>query len=187
MAETPQPSDEVVFGNTVEALFVKALGYRITPACRERLKACGIDLDHLASYYPREAYYACVRLLAIELFPDEDEDDAMFQLGTAFMAGFGDTLLGKAMLAAVRVMGPRRSLVKMTNNFRSSNNYLQADLRELGPGSVELTLSQTSGAPGYFAGVLTSGLNYAGARGVRVTKKEYDGVRCTYAITWDAK
>jgi uncharacterized protein (TIGR02265 family) len=179
------PKEDVVFGNTVDALFLKALGRKLTMRCVERVKEAGIDLRaKLKTFYPRETYYRCVRILGEELFGELEEDRRMERLGTAFMDGFEQTLIGKATLQAVRFMGPKRTLAKMTSNFRSSNNYMQTELREEKPGDVYLTLSQTSGAPGYFEGVLTRAMAVAGAKGFEIRRAEYDGARCTYHITW---
>lgn len=179
--------EDVVFGNTVESLFLKGVGSRMTPRCYERVKEIGIDLQgKLKAYYPRQMYYACARAVANELFPLVSEDVAMFELGRAFMKGFEETMIGRAMLSAVRLMGPRRALRKMTQTFRSSNNYLTTELREIAPGHAELTLSETSGSPGYFHGVLYSGLVTAGAKNLTFERKDFDGKRCTFEIRWTA-
>jgi|GEM_PF-1466338 len=177
--------EDVVFGNTVEALFLKALGSRLTPRCYERAAAAGIDLrGKLKPFYPREPYYAAVRAVAEELFPELDPERRLFEMGLAFMSGFDQTLLGKAILAAVRLIGARRMLAKMTDKFRSSNNYMKTEMVERAPGDIELTLSQTSGAPAYFEGVLTYGLRVAGAKEVHISRLKEDGTHCTFAIKW---
>src|SRR6185369_5530629 len=101
-ASDAPPPEDVVFGNTVDALFLKALGTKLSMRCVERVKEAGIDLR------------SKLKLL----------------LGNAFMDGFERTLIGKAMITAVRFMGPKRTLAKMTTNFRSSNNCMQTELRE---------------------------------------------------------
>jgi len=178
-------TEDVVFGNTVDALFLKALGTKLSMRCVERVKEAGIDLrSKLKLFYPRETYYRCVRILGEELFGELDEDGRMTRLGNAFMDGFERTLIGKAMITAVRFMGPKRTLAKMTTNFRSSNNYMQTELREERPGEVLITLSQTSGAPGYFEAVLARAMGFAGAKSCSIRREAYDGARCTYRITW---
>jgi uncharacterized protein (TIGR02265 family) len=179
------PPEDVVFGNTVEALFLKALGTKLTMRCVDRVREAGIDLRaKLKLFYPRETYYRCVRILGEELFGELEEDQRMYRLGSAFMDGFELTLIGKAMLTAVRFMGPKRTLERMTSNFRSSNNYLKTELRAEKPGDVRITLSQTSGAPGYFEAVLTRAMGFAGAKDFRIAREGYDGARCTYHLTW---
>jgi uncharacterized protein (TIGR02265 family) len=184
MSNAPTPED-VVYRNTVEALFLKALGRRLSMRCVERVKEAGIDLrGKLQAFYPRETYYRCVRILGEELFGELGEEERMLRLGHAFMDGYEQTLIGKAMLQAVRFMGPRRTLERMTANFRSSNNYMQTELREEKPGDMHLTLSQTSGAPSYFEGVLVRAMAAARAKDCRIEREASDGSRCTFHITW---
>jgi uncharacterized protein (TIGR02265 family) len=179
------PAEEVVFRNTVEALFHRAFGSKLTDRCVERIRQGGIDLrNRLEGFYAREVFYRCVAILGEELFPWMGADERMVQLGTAFMDGFEQTLIGKAALQAARFMGTRRTLHRMAENYRTSNNYLQVTVEELGAGDARLTLSQTSGASGYYEGALRRGLELSGARGLVVRRDADDGPRCTLHVTW---
>ncbi len=177
---------DVVFDNTVDALFGRALGKKMTPRCRERLLAEGLDLSaKLKPFYPREQYYRFVNIAVEELFPGQPKDKAHYALGQAFIAGFNETLIGKAVISVVRMIGARRALERMTQNFRSSNNYMQTKLTQVSPGVHELWLSQTSGAPAYFEGVLFSSLSHTSAKNLKVERASYDGTACTLKISWD--
>jgi uncharacterized protein (TIGR02265 family) len=111
-------------------------------------------------------------------------DERMVQLGTTFMEGYNETLIGKAALTAARLMGTRRTLQRMAENYRTSNNYMLVTLEEVGPGDMRLTLSQTSGVSGYFEGALRRGLELCGAEGVVVRREVDNGKRCTLRVTW---
>ena len=179
------PAEDVVFKNTVEALFRRAFGSRLTGRCVERVREAGIDLQRpLEEAYPRETFYRCVRVLGEELYPEMTEDERMVQLGTTFMSGFEQTLIGKALLQTLRFMGARRALNRMAQNFRTSNNYLKVDVQELGPNEMRITLSQTSRASGYFEGVIRQALVLMGTQGVAVRREDDDGSRCTFHVTW---
>jgi uncharacterized protein (TIGR02265 family) len=187
-ASTQAPSEDVVYDSTVEGLFRRGLGRLMTEKCKARLKAAGLDLDgKLSRVYPRLRYYEFVNIAADELYAGRSRDDAHYELGKQFMAGYGDTLIGRAVLSMVKLLGPKKTLLRMTQNMQSSNNYMQTSTKELGPGSYELSLSQVSGAPRYFEGVIFSGLSLAGAKNVqvRIAKREGNGVvlRCD----WDEK
>ncbi len=180
-------SEEVVFDNTVEAHFHCALDPRITVPMRAKMKEHGIDLGaKLKPSYSRPTYYRCLQLAAEKLYPALGPERAKFELGKAFMADFGETMMGKATLAMLRMMSPKRVLIKMSQSFRSSNNYMQASVKELGPGEMELTLSETSGVPSYFEGVLDSGLKLAGAQDLSFQRVNFDSHRCTMRIRWRA-
>jgi len=169
----------------VEALFFRSMRSKITDRCVDRLREAGIDLrSKLQGFYARETFYRCVAILGEELFPWMGADERMVQLGTTFMDGYEQTLLGKAALQAARFMGVRRTLHRMAENYRTSNNYMQVEVQELGPGELKLTLSQTSGASGYYEGALRRGLQLSGARGLVVRREEDDGRRCTLHVTW---
>ena len=179
------PAEDVVFKNTVEALFRRAVGSRLTDRCVERIRQAGIDLQRpLEEAYPRETFYRCVRIVGEELFPELAEDERMVQLGTTFMNSFEQTLIGKALLQGLRFMGPRRALTRMAQNFRTSNNYLKAEVQDLGPGEMRITLWPTSGASGYFEGAVRQALLLIGTPGLAVQRENDDGNRCTFHITW---
>src|SRR3954464_9131366 len=94
-----QSQGDIVYDNTVEALFGRALGRKMTQKCRDRLKAEGLDLStKVKPFYPREQYYRFVDIAAQELFPGLTKDKADYELGSAFIAGFNETLIGKAVL-----------------------------------------------------------------------------------------
>lgn len=178
-------NEDVVFGNTVEALFLHALKERLTPRCLEVARDAGIDLSKkLKPFYPREAYYACVRAVAQELFPGEPHDRQMYEMGKAFMDGFHHTAMGHATMEAVKVMKPHRALERLTHSFRSSNNYMQTELIDRGPNEVEITLSQTTRAAAYFEAVLERILQLGGAKDISVERTVDDGARCTFRLRW---
>jgi uncharacterized protein (TIGR02265 family) len=176
---------EIVYDNTVEALFGRALGKKLTAKCKERLKNEGLDLGNkLRPFYPREQYYRFVNIAAEELFPG-NRDKAHYQLGSAFILGFNETLIGKAVISVVRMIGARRALERMTQNFRSSNNYMQTKLTEVAPNTYELWLSQTSGAPAYFEGVLQTALSPTSVKNLKVERANFDGTAVTLRISWE--
>src|SRR5262245_9750125 len=102
--------EDVVYGNTAEGLARRALAKGITPKIYERVKNVGIDLEKIQSAYPRQTYYQGLDILVEELFPSEKREEALRQLGSLFIDGYRETMLGRAVLSAVRLMGPRRSL-----------------------------------------------------------------------------
>ncbi|MDQ3262309.1 MAG: DUF2378 family protein [Myxococcota bacterium] len=185
---TPPTPEEVVFDNTVDGLFRRALGRRMSHRCKERLKAAGLDLDaKLKPAYPRLQYYDFVNIAAEELYGGMSRDAAHFELGKQFIAGFQETLLGKAVTSLVKLLGPRKTLGKMSQNMQSSNNYMKTSLKELGPGDCEITLSQVSGAPRYFEGVLLLAIELTGGAEAKVRPTPGEGPSYVYHCTWKDK
>jgi uncharacterized protein (TIGR02265 family) len=179
---------EVVFDNTVDAFFRRALGKRMTESCRARLKEAGIDLDRkLEPTYPRVTFYRGVVIAVEELFGGMSRENGLFRAGEAFFSGYAETLIGRAAVAVTRVLGPRRTLARMTQNFRSSNNYMETHLTELSPTHTELWLSQVSGVPTYFQGILTRAFALVEVKGAEIKIQKLDGSACTFELSWREK
>ena len=177
---------KVVFSHTVDGLFHQALSEKLTPAARERLKNAGLDLARaLAPVYPQEQYHQWVRIAAEEVYPGLPPGEALQRVGEAVVVGYGTTLMGTAVLATVKLLGPRRTLERTTYNFRSATNYLETKLKQLTDTSYELVINETSGVPQYFGGIMLQSMRVARAKNARVEIARLEGGACTYRITWD--
>ncbi len=180
--------EEVVYDSTVEGLFKRALGERFSLHSKQRLKDAGLDLDgKLQARYPRLKYYQFVRIAAEELYPGKPLEEAHYELGRAFIDGFRLTLIGKTVAGMARLLGPKKTLARMSQNMESSNNYLKTSHKELGPGKVEISLTQVSGAPGYFRGVLQRIMEIVNAANPRVRTIAAVGQGAAYLVEWDEK
>ncbi|WP_338869689.1 DUF2378 family protein [Myxococcus stipitatus] len=179
-------ADELlVFEQTIEALFLRALQGRLTPACKERLRQAGLDVDQkLRPAYSFDSWMAFLRIAAEELFPRDSVAQGTWKLGEAYIEGFRETMLGRAVLSLLRVLGPRRTLMRATQNFRAGNNYTESKLTELNPTQFELWMNEVGAYPDFTAGIIHAGLRVAGAQEVRVEPSNYDGHACTYRISW---
>lgn len=179
-------ADELlVFEQTIEAMFHRALNGRLTPTCKARLKEAGLDVDQKPRpAYPLVSWMTFLRIAAEELYPGEPLDSAAFKLGLAYMEGFRETMLGRAVLSLLRVLGPRRALARTSQSFRSSNNYQESRLTELGPRHFELWLNEVGSLPTFTSGLIHGGMKVAGARDIHIDLDGYDGHACTYRIKW---
>lgn len=178
------PDEQLVFAHTVEALFQNALGDKLSDKARARLKERGLDLVWLKPTYPAAQFHEWVRIAAEEIHPDLPLEDGLTQLGIAVLDGYEKTLLGRAVVAMGRVFGPKKTLARMTQNFRSSNNYMECRMTELDSNTYELWINQTSGCPSYFRGILKAAMTIAGAKDVVVDMRPGSGGECTYRISW---
>jgi uncharacterized protein (TIGR02265 family) len=177
--------NEVVFENTVDGLFHRGLGGRLSRTAKDRMRRVGLDLElKLNPAYPREIYYECVRIAAADIYPKLSPDEAYYQLGQDFMRGYETTFLGRALLSVIRIIGPKRSLQRMTHNLHSANNYMDTKLTEMGPSRFELWVNQTSGMPTYLQGVFQYALTIAGAKDLVVTIARREDAGCTYSVSW---
>src|SRR4029453_3394206 len=107
-----------------------------------------------------------------------------FKIGEACIDGFRETMLGRAVLSLLRVLGPRRALMRATQNFRAGNNYTESRLKELGPTQFELWMNEGGPDPSFTARTIHARLRVAGAHDIVIETSGYDGHPCTYRINW---
>jgi uncharacterized protein (TIGR02265 family) len=166
-AQVPEP--QVVFAHTLEGLFLQALGDRLPQEARAQLAREGLDLSRkLAPAYPQEDFSRWVALAARAVSPDLSPEAALAHAGEELVRGYERTLMGKAVLALVRLVGPRRALERMTRTLRSGNNYLDTRLSDWREGGCTLWVNETGGIPAFFVGLFERLLLTAGAREARV-------------------
>jgi uncharacterized protein (TIGR02265 family) len=177
---------ELVFQHGVEGLFHVSLKGRIPPALRARLKDAGLDLARpLLPAYPRAAWNHFLQLTAEGLWPTEPPERAYHALGRELLMGYSRTLMGGAILRLLRLIGPRRTLDRMTQNFRSAGNYNLCSVKDLAPREVLFWLNEPTLHPAYVAGILDAVLELVGVkqRDIQVHQQDVDG--CTYRVRWE--
>lgn len=177
--------EKVVFNHTIEAMFIRGLGAKLTPTSKNKLREVGVDLDkRLLPAYPFATWMKSLELAANDAFPSRPLPDAMFQMGELLIDGYRGTVMGTAVLAMIRVLGPKKTLKRTAQNFRSGNNYTEATLTELTPTCFELWMNEVGPFPSFTAGIMVAGLRAAGAEGIECTPHGHDGHSCTYRLSW---
>jgi len=156
----------VVFGNSVESL-VRVLGPALDETVRQKFLALGIDLFKPNPAYPYELWIQALQLAMNLLWPGVGREVATYRMGRAIFESYGQTVMGKALMALVKVLGPRRALERMSRNLRTTNNYSETRLTEVGPNRYELWVNKVA-FPHYFRGLLEAGLESGGAAEVKV-------------------
>ena len=179
-------TQKLVLSNCVEGLFRQGVGPQLTPRCRERLKAAGLDLEgRLEAAYPLARWREWLAIAAAELYPQLSEQDAHFQLGDRFLSGYFETLFGRVVLPLLRALGPRRALARLQQNFRSGNNFSEVTLVDHGPGDVEVRVNDVFARhPHFVMAIVTRAQEAAGAQGVQLQLQAFDGTACTLRLRW---
>lgn len=174
------------FSQTVEGLFIRGLGERLTPAAKEAIAKAGVDVTKLEPAYPAEAVeQACLAVLPF-VFPGVSEDEGLFELGRTFMRGYSSTVMGSAMVGVMKVIGARRSLERMTKNFRTGGNYIETKSTVLGPTSVALWFNDVGRMPGFFRGVIVGGGELIDVNDMRVAQQLGEPPTAVFTVTWSA-
>jgi uncharacterized protein (TIGR02265 family) len=166
VAAPAPPDGPVVFGTSVEAL-VRVLGPTLTEPVRARFLALGVDLERPNPAYPYETWLDALRLAMALKWPEAPLDEATYRMGRAIFESYGETVMGKALLQLVKVLGPRRGLERMTRNLRTTNNYSETRLTVVGPNQYHLWVNKVA-FPHYFRGLLEAGLEFGGAKHLSV-------------------
>jgi uncharacterized protein (TIGR02265 family) len=178
--------DKLVYAGTVEALFLKALENRLTPACRLRLREAGLDLEQkLTPTYTLEQWKLFLRIAADHIYAGMPSEAAYYSLGERFIDGYFSTLFGKALLGMARLLGPRRALTQARLCFRTSTNCSEVRIVERGQSEVEFWLTDIGAdQPTFVAGALARAAELSGGQRVVVVPEGFDGQSATYHVRW---
>jgi uncharacterized protein (TIGR02265 family) len=174
-------SERVVFSSVFESC-VRLLE-RSRPEALAQVRALGLTPDKLQAAYPAETWRAVSRIAANALFPRETPERADFLLGQRFMEQYAQTIIGAALMATLRIIGPRRAFTRVSRSFRTSNNYMEDRVTAHGPDDYELWLNETL-VPHVNQGVLQAALSAIGAQGCTVEIVSLDAEGVTYRCRW---
>jgi uncharacterized protein (TIGR02265 family) len=173
----------MMFSQAVDGL-VRALGEHLDEPAKDTLRELGLDLRRpLEPGYPLETWFKVMRFGAGLIAPGRPEAEQFELLGRRFVDGYEQTLVGRALLASMRVLGPRRMLERMNRNFRSGNNYTETQLVPRGPNDFELSFNQVK-SPEFYRGMLLAGLGRTGATGLAIQLVRHDDQGTTFRVTW---
>ena len=176
----PEP---MVFSQAVEGL-LRALGTRLDDAAKDHLRVLGLDVRaRLEPAYPLPVWTQVMRFSSTLVAPGRAPGEQMFELGRRFIEGYAETIVGRAMLTALKVLGPRRTLERMSRNFRSGNNYTQTKLDAHGPTDFTLWFNEVK-EPEFYRGMLTAGIDRSGAHTVVVKTITHDASGATFSVKW---
>lgn len=160
-------TERIIFANAFESLR-KVLPGELPPQLNEQLIALGVNFARLAPAYPLPTWRQAIELFAQQGRTLPLEDAAYFEMGRALVTHYGDSLIGKALLSAMQVIGPTRALKRLARSFRTTNNFSEATIVDVAPTHYRVTLNEVA-HPQFERGVLTEGMVRAGATDVRVS------------------
>lgn len=144
----------------------------MTAELRTELAQLGLKLGPpLLPGYPAEVIGAATQYAAPRLFPELSLDDAIYRMGEIAVDQFAYSLLGRALFPMLRVFGPRRTMLRMQSNIRTSNNFVTIDVVEVAPERFRLTFRETDGMPTFWKALADRGSQHSGV--VRPSAKKY--------------
>jgi uncharacterized protein (TIGR02265 family) len=169
---TRKAEEPLAFASMVEGMR-RALGDRVTEAAHRRFETIGIPMrGPLKPTYPRtiwiEASLYAGQLLSPELNPEQQR----VALGKRFVRGYMETIVGRALITAMRLLGPRRSMLRMQRSFNTGNNYSKVVIREV-PGALEVDVFGAP-YPEWYEGMIHESLIATGAKEAEVKAIRYE-------------
>jgi uncharacterized protein (TIGR02265 family) len=185
MAETQY----LIFSHSLQGLMSRAFPGGVPPELKAKLRTVGVDLDRpLLPAYPRETWARCIELAAPLAFPRESRELAWRKLGERMIDGYQETMIGRAMFATLRLLGPRRMLQRSQKSFRSGNNYTEVRLTDVAPTVVDVWINETEDVLRHFTvGLVLAGMRAGGALEPQADIHQVDARGFTVRAAWQEK
>ncbi len=179
------PVEWVVFAHTFTAVVERLPPGTITAKLKTDLRAAGFDLDRKALVaYPQEVWVKFTYILSKALFPHLEEPQAHRRFGELLIEGYAQTTMGKAVMALLRIIGPRRGLTRTAKSFRSGNNYFETRFEEVGPNTFHWWVNETGTHPQMLAGMVFAAMKDMGVAKPEVEFLDSPGPGRTYRVAW---
>jgi uncharacterized protein (TIGR02265 family) len=177
------PSERVVFGASFEGLLRAMMPP--TPAEQKALDAANVRIGGpYSAAYPLETYIAVMKACADSRYGHLPELERYTAVGRLFFQGYERTIIGQALVAVVRVLGPQRTLQRMTRNFRTANNFTHCEVEMVSP-SHHLVRISWSLYPGFYKGLLEAGCSRAGAKALKVEMISFVDCSPVFSVSWE--
>ncbi len=176
--------DRLIYGEVIEGLLQHGLRGQVSLRLRERLRQLGLDVDRPPSSFPVLKWVQCLQAVVEETFPGMPADEAYRQLARRHMEGYGQTLLGRATVRVMRLLGPRRMVLRLPNWLSATDNYTVGVVVERGPCAYELALNSSQTPAAYVEALFQAMLTACGAREAEVKTLEASDGGTTYALSW---
>lgn len=173
---------KLIFSTSIEALVGVAEG-RVKPQTRKALGELRMGPPHkIEPAYPAENWAAAVKLVGADLFPGEEPFLQQRKLGAATVLRFSQGIIGTAMFGLAKLMGARRSLDRMTRNLRTGANFIETRLTVIDEKTQEFWISDVTDVPGFYAGLLSPGIELIPGWPDSIELKRRDGEACWYEL-----
>jgi uncharacterized protein (TIGR02265 family) len=175
--------EKLVYSHSIEG-FLRAVRPVLDSALTAELLALGIDTTKpLLPAYPVDVLRSALVVGARRLSPGAAEADALVALGRRYVEGYAETMVGRALKTAIRLIGPRRTLDRLAKQFRTANNYSETKVTHHAPGRSELWCNDVT-HPNWYVGLVGGTIEVAGAKDVQVTLRSHDAAGAVFDVTW---
>lgn len=148
------------------------------------LQAIGLDPQRtLLPAYSVEVARRAVTICAARLNPSMQTEAALEAFGRRFVERYTETLIGRALLVAGKMLGPKRLLERLAKQLRTANNYQETKVTHLEAGHSELWCNEVMHGP-WYAGIIAQTLINVGAKDATVTVTRNDEQGAIFDVRW---
>lgn len=179
-------TEPLVFAPLVEAMFVRALGTRLTPICREHLRNVGLDLEKpLRDTYALQEWKEFLSITATHLYSGLPAKATYLAMGERLVDSLFEGFVGRGRLQMLRLLGPARALDRMSRLLKSNTNFIDLRRTVEGDSALRLTVNDVlADEPTFLAGCMGRLLQLAQAEGLSVMPEEFTGQEGHFRLAW---
>lgn len=173
-------TEPIVYRHAVEAFLARVVHPRRVFSFEE-LRAMRLDP---ARDTPIDEYVKLIRETAKRGYPELAEPDALEAIGRGFIQGYITGIVGRGIFIVMKLLGPKRGLLRMAENYRTSDNNTEVVATALGPRHVRLAFNHSYGIPEFQKGLLDEVMNVLDEKRHEVTFTPGEGDSGTFEIKW---
>ncbi|MBS1151723.1 MAG: hypothetical protein H6Q89_3421 [Myxococcaceae bacterium] len=179
-------TEKLVFNSAMEGL-IQAVRVEISPRCWTRMKTLGFDSEaKLLPAYPSTLWAGVVKILGEEIYPGLTPFEAHRRLAIRTVEVYAQSVIGGAMFTVANLLGPDRTVRRMTRNFRTGSNFVETTCNELSPHTYEIGVNDVSEVAGFYGGMLEAGFLRTGARSLSVKLHDEKAPGAIFRVNWAA-
>jgi len=178
-------TDQLEFARSIEGQFIKGLGPALTTEVKAKLRAAGLDLDgKILPAYPAADVHRWIGVAAKAVYPSDVMEEGARKMAHLMIAGLEDSLIGRALTAGLKLLGPRRSLDRVHRVFRNNGNYQEVTILEIGNDSARVRVEYVFGLPTYYQGLFEGVLRLIDAKNPTVKITGTPGPGTILQVNW---
>lgn len=179
---------KIFYAAAVEAMFLRGVGRELSAAAHGRLRAAGLDVTRpIPATVPAEQLRRWMDILREDLYPGMPVPRADELLGRRFVTGFAQTLVGKATVQILRLLGPARTIRRVDEQMRQLNNFTRARLELTTPERADYHLNEPAISAAYARGSVHQLLIELGLTHSRVEEVACEPPAVHLQLTWDVR
>jgi uncharacterized protein (TIGR02265 family) len=176
----------VIYSHAVKAFIDHARRRAVLPeaALTQHFTEQGID-PRRPKNVSYDAWLATLRGIARETAGTRTLEESLQALGELTFEGYVESIVGRAMLLAMRLRGAERSLMRLASSYATADTVTRVSSRRLGPNHLELDFEQgVHEVPTFVRGILLASLRMLGVEAPRLDYVAGPGERVVFTARW---